>query len=91
MLTLIQRIILYIVILIAIYIFVKTSQIKLNGRELISLKYRVLIALFFPLVIVIGVILSSFILAIIIILGFIVFLYIKFFRKKKINFRFRLK
>ena len=82
MLTIFERIVLYIIILIAIYIFVKTSELKFNGIKILRLKYRILLALFFPLVIVIGVILSSFITAIIISIIAIIMLF-SFFRKYK--------
>ena len=85
MITIFQRIVLYMIILIAIYIFVKTSQFEINGRRILGLKYRILMAFFFPLILLIGILLSSFIIALILALGLIIFLYFKFFRKGKIK------
>ncbi|MFA5176184.1 MAG: hypothetical protein WC413_02915 [Candidatus Nanoarchaeia archaeon] len=69
-----QQILLYAFILISLFIFVKTSQIKVNGHNLISLKYRILLALFFPLVFVLLFLLSSVILALVLTAGFIILL-----------------
>ncbi len=91
MLTIFERIVLYILILIAIYIFVKTSELKIRGIPVLKLKYRLLLALFFPLVLVIGLLLSSFFIAIILVIFFIIFLYIKFFKSKNIKLSFRMK
>ena len=86
MITIFERIVLYMVVLIAIYIFVKISEIEFNGVKILKLKYRILLALFFPLVIVIGFLLSSFLISLILVIGVIVFLYLKFFRKKGFKF-----
>ena len=75
MITLFQRILIYIVLLIAIYIFVRTSQLEINRVKVLKLKYRILLSLFFPLILVIGLILSSFFIAIFLLILFIVFLY----------------
>ncbi|MEK6937189.1 MAG: hypothetical protein AABW58_03910 [Nanoarchaeota archaeon] len=82
-LTLIERILIYIFLLIAIYIFVKTSRIEIFGKKLINLKYRILLAVFFPIIILVAVILSSFIAALILII-ILVFLIFSFLRKKKL-------
>lgn len=83
MLTLTQRIIIYIVILIAIYIFVKTSELEIFGKKLIKLKYRILLAVFFPLVLLLAIVLSSFIAAVIMVIV-IIFLIYSFLRNKKL-------
>ena len=75
------------VVLIAIYIFVKISELEFNGQKILRLKYRILMALFFPVVLLIGLLLSSFLIAIVLLIGFIVFLYLKFFRKKGFSLR----
>ena len=82
-LTLIERIFIYIFILIAIYIFVKTSKLEIFGKKIIKLKYRILLAVFFPLIILITIILSSFIAAIILTI-IVLFLIYSFLRKKKL-------
>ncbi len=76
-----QKIILYILLLISLFIFVKTSQIRINNTPLISLKYRVLLALFFPIILIIGLLLGSVIIAIVVSILFISFL-LSFFSKK---------
>ena len=64
----------------------KISELEFRGVKILKLKYRILLALFFPLVIVIGLLLSSFLIAIVLIIGIMVFLYLKFFRKKGFKF-----
>lgn len=83
MVTIFERIVLYILILIAIYIFVKTSELEINGKKIIGLEYRILLALFFPIVLIIGILLGSFIIAIILCIIFISIL-LGFLRKNKI-------
>ena len=81
-----QKIVLYALLLISIYIFVKTSQIKINNAPLIKLKYRILLALFFPIILglafIFGFILRSLIL-VVVFLGFL----IPFSRRKKLVIR----
>jgi len=87
MITLLQRIVIYIVILAAIYIFVKISQLEFNGRKVISLKYRLLLSIFFPLVLIIILLLSSFLIALVIAIILAVFLYSLFYRYKNRKFK----
>jgi len=69
-----QRLLLYAFILIALFIFVKVSQIKINGLPLVKLRYRILLALFFPILFVIFFLLGSFIIAIILLVLLIILL-----------------
>lgn len=66
------RIIFYIFVLIALFIYVKTSQIEINDKKLIKLKYRILLALFFPLLFVLFLLIGSIIVGIILTILFIV-------------------
>ena len=86
MLSIFERIALYILILIAIYIFVKTSELEFNGKKILKLKYRILLALFFPIILIIGLLLSSFIIAIALTIVFIIFLLPFLNKHKKIYF-----
>ncbi len=79
------EIIFYVFILVALFIFVKVGEMEVNGKKVVSLKYRILIALIFPLLIVLFLFIGAFILFIlaIVIVTFIVF-YL-FNRFKRIN------
>lgn len=84
-----QEILLYIVIVIDLYIFVKLSQIKIAGRSVIKLHWRIFIAVLFPLIFVVAVIFGAFLIALVLTVIFILFLFSLFRRKKyKFNFRF---
>jgi len=83
MLSLTQKIIIYILLLIAIYIFVKTSEIEIFGKKLIKLKYRVVLAVFFPIFLLLALILSTFLAAAILLIIFLFFVF-SFLRKKKL-------
>lgn len=84
-----QEILLYIVVFIDLYIFVKLSQIKIMGRSLIKLHWRIFIAVIFPLIFVVAVIFGAFLIALILTVLFILFLFSLFRRKKyKFNLRF---
>jgi len=54
-----QKIALYVLILLSIFVFVQTSKLKINNVPIIKLKYRILLALFFPLIILLAFILGS--------------------------------
>jgi len=58
------RIVFYIFVFIALFIYVKVSQIRINGRSMIKLKYRILLALFFPLLFVLFLLIGSIIVGI---------------------------
>jgi len=62
-----QKILFYTFLLAAFFIFMKLSEIKVNGRNLIGLKYRFLIALIFPILIVLFIFFGLFILFLVII------------------------
>jgi len=44
------NVLLYIFILISLFIYVKLSSIKINGVSLIKLHWRILLAIFFPVI-----------------------------------------
>ncbi len=71
-----QQIILYILLLIGLYIYVKTSKITINNKPIIPAKYRISLAVLFPLIIILAIIFSTFIialaLAIVIIIGLLI-------------------
>ena len=60
----ILEIIFYLSLLGALFIFVKASEIKINGKRLLSLKTRIIIALIFPLLILLFVLIGTVILMI---------------------------
>lgn len=70
------KILFYIFVLIALFIYVKLSNIEINGVKLIKLKYRILLALFFPVLFVLFLLLSSVIIGIILTIIFIVLILI---------------
>ncbi len=78
-----QKIALYVLLLITIFIFVKTSQIKINNRPLIKLKYRIALAAFFPIIFVGAIIISSIIIGVIIALAALIMLSSYSIRKMK--------
>jgi len=59
-----QKIVLYLLLLLSLYIFVKTSQIKINNKPILKLKYRILIAVFFPVIFALAFIAGSIIIGI---------------------------
>ena len=78
-----QKIVLYALLLVAIYIFVKSSQIKINNRPLIKLKHRIMLKLFFPLILLIAFFIGSILLGIVLLILFIGFM-ISFLKGRKI-------
>lgn len=83
-----QKIALYTLLLIALFVYVKATKLSINGRPLISTKYRVMLALFFPLLLLLAIFLGALILALILVILFILFLLSLFGRRK---FRFFMK
>ena len=78
-----QKVVLYALLLVAIYIFVKSSQIKINNRPLIKLKHRIMLTLFFPLILLIAFFIGSILLGIVLLILFIGFM-ISFLKGRKI-------
>ena len=78
-----QRIIVYAFILIALFIFVKTSQIEINGIKIIKLRYRVLLALFFPVILILIFLFSSILISLILTILFIILLVSLLFKLNK--------
>ena len=58
------KVVLYTLVLVSIYIFVKTSKWKRQNRPLIPLAYRIFLALFFPLIFVLAILIGSIVLAV---------------------------
>jgi len=81
------QVVFYLVLLAAFFIFMKLSDFEINGRKILSLKYRILIALVFPVLIVLFILFGIFILMLIIfvliVLG-ITFLF-NLFRIREVN------
>jgi len=69
-----QEIVIYIFLIISAYIFAKMSRIEINGIKLIGLKYRILLALFFPIILVLIIVFSSVILSLILTVVFVIIL-----------------
>jgi len=51
-----QKIIVYAYLLLGLFIFVKTSNLKFMDHPIISLKWRIILAVFFPVILGLGVI-----------------------------------
>ena len=77
-----HKIALYILLLGAIFVLVKTSQLKTHGRTVIPLKYRIMLATFFPLIIALAFVLGTIILAIAFVAISILIIYSLFSKKK---------
>lgn len=75
------KILFYIFILIALFIYVKLSQLQISGIK-IKLIYRILLALFFPLILILFLFLSSILIAIVLTILFIVLIWILFIKLK---------
>lgn len=60
------QVVFYLALLIAFFIFMKLSDFEINGRKIISLKYRILIALIFPILIILFILFGIFILLLVI-------------------------
>ena len=79
-----QKIALYVLLLLGIYVFVRSSQLKINNKPILKLEYRILLAVLAPVLLLIGILIGSFIVAI----ALAVLLLISanaFFRKKSIK------
>ncbi|MCX6712053.1 MAG: hypothetical protein NT139_03390 [Candidatus Woesearchaeota archaeon] len=80
-LTLLEKILIYVFILLAIFIFVKLSNIQIFGHKVIKLKYRIIITIIFPLILVILLIFGLLVASIILAIVFVMFI-LSFFKKK---------
>lgn len=83
-----QRIVLYIIIIIDLYIFVKLSQLRVGRYPLIKLHWRVLIAVLFPLIFTLAFLFAGILLAAALTVLFILFLFSLFRGKKNIRIKF---
>jgi hypothetical protein len=59
-----QKLTAYAFLLIGLFIFVKTGKLKIRGRPLIPMKYRIALALFFPVVFVTAIFFGAIILGV---------------------------
>ena len=82
-----QEILLWIIIFIDLYIFIKLSQIKVGRFPLIKLHWRIIIAVIFPLIFVIAFVFGAVLVAFVLAALFIIFLFSLFSRKKAVKFR----
>lgn len=82
------RVLIYVLILIVIYIFVKLTNLKFFGKPVLSLKWRIIIALFFPVILILGIVFGALIFGVVIVVFLIMWISSLFGRKKKIVLRF---
>ncbi len=59
-----QKILAYAFLLIGLYIFVKTGKIRIFNRPVIPMKWRITLALFFPILFILGLVFGAIILGI---------------------------
>ena len=78
-----QEILLWVVIGLDLYIFVKLSKLRIGRFPLIKLRYRVLIAVLFPLLFILAFLLVGVLAALALTLLFFIFLFSLFGRKRK--------
>jgi len=81
-----QRIIAYIFLLLSLYIFIKTSRLQIGGIKIIKLRYRIILALFFPIILILGLIFGAFLIGLAICV-FILLLIAGFITGKKFRIR----
>jgi len=72
----------YLSLIVAVVAFVKLSNIEINKRKVISLRYRILISILFPLILFLIFLISSLIIALILIIIVIIILLFLFSRIK---------
>ena len=60
-----QKLVLYGLILGALFVYVRMSQVKVGSRPLIPLQYRIALAVLFPVILGLIVVFSSFVLALV--------------------------
>tara|TARA_Y100000310_G_C20377863_1_gene666605 strand:+ start:423 stop:746 length:324 start_codon:yes stop_codon:yes gene_type:complete len=61
-----QKMLSYTFILAGLYIFVKTGKLRIMGRQMIPMKWRIALSLFFPVIFVLGLFFGAFFLGAII-------------------------
>jgi len=81
-----QKIALYALVLGSLFVYVKLSNLKINGMPFLRLEYRILIAALFPLVLIVAFIAGTAILAAALAVFAIITLY-SFITKKKIKIK----
>ncbi len=83
-----QKIGLYALLLGSLYIYVKLSNLKVNGAPFLRLEYRILIAVLFPLILIAAILIGSVLLAAALVALALITVYSLVTKKKiKINFR----
>lgn len=83
------KILIYALILAIIYIFVKLTNFNIFGKRILSLKWRVVIALLFPVILIIGLVFGAIIFGIILVIFLLFYLNSLFGRKRKFIIRFK--
>ena len=78
-----QEILLWIIIFVDFYVFIKLSQLRIGKHPLIKLHHRILIAVIFPLIFVIAAVFGALLIAFILAVLFIIFLFSLFRRKRR--------
>tara|TARA_Y100000310_G_scaffold167429_1_gene167174 strand:- start:101 stop:430 length:330 start_codon:yes stop_codon:yes gene_type:complete len=59
-----QKILAYTFLLVGLYIFVKTGKLRILGRPVIPMKWRITLALFFPVLFAVGLVFGAVILGV---------------------------
>lgn len=83
------KLLIYALILIIIYIFVKLTKFNIFGKQILSLKWRIVIALLFPVILIIGLVFGALIFGIILVIFLLFYLSSLLGRKRKLVIRFR--
>jgi len=61
-----QKLVLYGALLVGLFIFVKTGKVAIFGHQLIPMKWRITLAVFFPIIVVLGIIFGALILGLLV-------------------------
>ncbi len=54
-----QKVLGYVFILLGLFIYVKTSKLRVAGRQLIPLRWRIAVSLFFPLIFALAIVFGA--------------------------------
>jgi len=82
------KVFIYAFILLMIYIFVKLTNLRFFGRPVLNIKWRIAIALLFPIVLVIGLLFGAVIFAIVLVILLVLYIGSLFGKKRKIVIKF---
>ena len=81
-----HKVVLYVLILGSLFVYVKLSNLKINNVPLLRKEYRILAAVFFPLIIIGAFLIGSILAGVALVVVASMFLY-TLFTKKKLNIR----